>query len=73
MKMKECKLTTDDLIVEYMAYKIQNGYEPQYFVSEFMDFLRFFKNHMNITENEDDKVENGYPLMLNFFKRKKND
>lgn len=38
----EHNLTVDDLIVEYMMYKVKNGYEPQFLTSEFMEFLRFF-------------------------------
>ena len=34
----EHKLTADDLIVEYMVYKVKNGYEPSFLISEFMDF-----------------------------------
>ena len=35
----EHKLTVDDLIVEYMAYKVRNGYEPSFLTSEFISFL----------------------------------
>lgn len=35
-------LTVDDLIVEYMVYKVKNGYDPKFLASEFMDFLQFF-------------------------------
>ena len=35
-------LTVDDLIVEYIVYKVKNGYDPKFLASEFMDFLQFF-------------------------------
>ena len=39
----EHKLTVDDLIVEYMMYKTNNGYNPSFTTSEFVDFLHFFE------------------------------
>ncbi len=38
----EKNLTVDDLIVEYMVYKVKNGYDPKFLASEFMDYLQFF-------------------------------
>ena len=46
----EHNLTVDDLIVEYMMYKVKNGYEPQFLTSEFMKFLRFFEKKMPIQD-----------------------
>ena len=40
----EHKLTVDDLIVEYMMYKVKNGYEPSFLTSEFISFLYFSKS-----------------------------
>lgn len=46
----EHNLTVDDLIVEYMMYKVKNGYEPQFLTSEFMNFLCFFEKKMPIQD-----------------------
>ena len=62
----ECKLTVDDLIVEYMMYKVKNGYEPSFLTLEFMDFLRFFESKMQV---EDSLYEND-KLFQRFFERK---
>lgn len=60
------KLTVDDLIVEYMIYKVKNGYEPQFTATEFIDFLRFFTCKMPV---EDVLYENPQ-LFQRFFARK---
>lgn len=62
----EHKLTVDDLIVEYMIYKVKNGYEPSFLASEFMDFLHFFEKQMQVEDTlyESDK------LFSRFFYRK---
>lgn len=62
----ENKLTVDDLIVEYMMYKVKNGYEPSFLTSEFMSFLYFFESKMDVYDllNENDK------LFKRFFERK---
>lgn len=60
------ELTVDDLIVEYMMYKVRNGYEPQFFTSEFIDFLHFFENKMNV----EDALYDGEELFKRFFDRK---
>ena len=62
----ERKLTVDDLIVEYMMYKVKNGYEPSFLTLEFMDFLRFFESKMQV---EDSLYEND-KLFQRFFERK---
>lgn len=62
----EHKLTVDDLIVEYMIYKVENGYEPSFTSSEFISFLYFFENKMPV---EDTLYENK-KLFERFFKRK---
>ena len=64
----EHKLTVDDLIVEYMMYKVKNGYEPKFSSSEFINFLYFFEieNRMKV-ENSLYKNEE---LFQRFFERK---
>lgn len=62
----EHKLTVDDLIVEYMMYKVRNGYEPSFLTSEFICFLYFFKSKMPV---EDSLYEND-KLFQRFFERK---
>jgi len=62
----EHKLTVDDLIVEYMMYKVKNGYEPSFLTSEFISFLYFFESKMPVVDSiyENDK------LFIRFFERK---
>ncbi len=60
------ELTADDLIVEYMLYKVLNGYEPMYTLTEFMDFLNYFRKRMKVVDVLDDK----YQLFYRFFERK---
>lgn len=62
----EHKLTVDDLIVEYMMYKVRNGYEPSFLTSEFISFLYFFESKMSV---EDVLYEND-KLFNRFFERK---
>ena len=61
------ELTVDDLIVEYMMYKVKNDYEPQFLTSEFMDFLNYFERRMEV---QDTLYENE-KLFQRFFERKK--
>ncbi len=49
-------LTVDDLIVEYMIYKVNHGYEPQYLANEFMDFLKYFQTKMEVLDVLEDKA-----------------
>ena len=62
----EHKLTVDDLIVEYMMYKVKNGYQPSFLASEFINFLYFFESKMPVEDTlyESDK------LFQRFFERK---
>ncbi len=62
----ENNLTVDDLIVEYMIYKVNNGYEPQFLSSELISFLYFFENKMPV---QDSLYENE-KLFQRFFERK---
>ena len=66
----EHDLTIDDLIVEYMMYKIKNGYEPSYTINEFIDFVHFFESKFDVK----DSLYDGKKLFDRFFERKsKND
>lgn len=62
----EHKLTVDDLIVEYMMYKVRNGYEPSFLTSEFISFLYFFESKMPV----EDAVYENEKLFTRFFERK---
>lgn len=62
----EHKLTVDDLIVEYMMYKIKNGYDPKFSSSEFISFLHFFETKMKVK----DTLYDGEELFKRFFDRK---
>ncbi len=60
------ELTVDDLIVEYMIYKVNNGYEPQFSTSEFINFLYFFTSKMPVK----DALYENEKLFKRFFERK---
>lgn len=62
----EYKLTVDDLIVEYMIYKVKNGYEPSFLTSEFIKFLYFFEGKMLVEDSLYEKEK----LFQRFFERK---
>lgn len=62
----EHKLTVDDLIVEYMMYKVRNGYEPSFLISEFISFLYFFESKMPV----EDSLYDNDKLFQRFFERK---
>lgn len=62
----ENKLTVDDLIVEYMMYKTNNGYEPSFSTSEFINFLYFFESKMEV----EDSLYETEKLFNRFFARK---
>lgn len=62
----EHKLTVDDLIVEYMIYKTDHGYEPSFSTSEFIHFLHFFESRMEVEDLLYEKEE----LFNRFFERK---
>lgn len=62
----EHNLTVDDLIVEYMMYKVKKGYEPKFLTSEFISFLYFFESKMQV---QDSLYENE-KLFRRFFERK---
>lgn len=67
MTRVEHKLTVDDLIGEYMVQKVTQGYEPKYSKEEFIDFLRYIKEYVEVaaTNIEEEKV------FKRFFDRKK--
>lgn len=62
----EHKLTVDDLIVEYMMYKVKNGYEPKFLTSEFISFLYYFESKMKV----EDALYDNNELFKRFFNRK---
>ena len=62
----ECNLTVDDLIIEYMAEKLKQGYEPSVSLVEINDFINFFNNQKIADELTYDKNN----LFINFLKRK---
>ena len=62
----EKKLTVDDLIVEYMICKVENGYEPKFSASEFLDFLHFFESKMEV----EDSLYESKALFDRFFEKK---
>lgn len=66
MVNRENKLTVDDLIVEYMIYKAKNGYEPSFFTAEFITFLYFFEDKMEV----EDAIYDNNKLFQRFFERK---
>lgn len=67
--MKEYKLTIDDLISEYLMAKVNNGYEPNFTTSEFLNFLYYFDTEMKLDSSfyEKDKI------FKSFFGKKEND
>ena len=60
------ELTVNDLIIEYMMYKIQNGFNPNFTTKEFIDFLIFFKERIDIHI----KATNSEKLFKDFFDKK---
>lgn len=68
MVNSEHKLTVDDLIVEYMMYKVKNGYEPSFLTSEFISFLYFFTAPHDIKVI--DALYENDKLFKRFFERK---
>lgn len=66
MVNSEHKLTVDDLIVEYMMYKVENGYEPSFTTGEFINFLLYFESKMAVY----DTLYDGEKLFNRFFERK---
>ena len=66
MVNSEHKLTVDDLIVEYMMYKVENGYEPSFTTGEFINFLLYFESKMTVY----DTLYDGEKLFNRFFERK---
>lgn len=65
MLNREHKLTVDDLIVEYMIYKVKNGYDPEFTATEFIDFLKFFEKRIPV----DDVIYDGEKLFKRFLER----
>lgn len=65
MTDSDYRLTVDDLIIEYMIYKVRYGYEPSFLTSEFMNFLSFFESKMEV----DDSLYESTELFQRFFER----
>lgn len=51
------KITVEDLMIEYMICKIKHGFEPQFSITEFTDFLSFFENIISVDGIEEDKEQ----------------
>ena len=66
MVNSEHKLTVDDLIVEYMIYKVENLYEPSFTIGEFINFLLYFESKITVY----DTLYDGEKLFKRFFERK---
>ena len=56
----------EDIITQYMIYKVKNGYDPYFYANELLDLLKFCKNKINIQiENIDIKK-----VLRNYFEKK---
>ncbi len=62
----ENNIKIDDLIVEYMLCKVNNGYETNFLTQEFIKFLKFFESKIQV----DDSLYEGEKLFQRFFERK---
>jgi len=65
----EKKITIDDLITEYMAYKVKNGYEPSFRGKEIIEFVKYFQTKMEVSSYDletmfDKFLENPYVSYL---------
>ena len=58
--MNNVKISIDDLITEYMAYKVKNGYEPSYKGVEFIDFVKYFESKIEIDNYEEETIFNSF-------------
>lgn len=67
MEKLEQKLTVDDLIMEYILYIIKNGYDSQFSATQFMVFLHFFENQMEV----EDVLYGKKQLFTRFFERER--
>ena len=65
----EKDLNVDDLIIEYMIYKVQNGFEPSFSATEFMNFLAYFELNMPSMPVAE-VVTDSETLFKRFFERK---
>lgn len=50
------KITVDDLITEYIAYKVKNGYEPSFRGKEFIEFVNYFQSLMEVSSYDVDTI-----------------
>ena len=63
--MAKCYLTVDELIIEYMIYRVRENYEPKFTVTSFMKLLDLLKTKMEI----EDIPNTGVELFKRFFER----
>lgn len=48
MNYLDDKILIDDLITQYMLFKVKNGYEPYFYANELVSLINFCKNKINI-------------------------
>ena len=58
-------ITVDELIKEYVVYRAENDYKTKLTISEFMNFLEYFKKEMKVEDTLDDGLE----MFTRFFAR----
>ena len=66
--MEKLKIDTDSLIINYMVYKAENGYDLSFTYQEFMDFIKFSKDALDVT----DYLEDATALFKRFMDKKCN-
>lgn len=64
--MEKCRLTVDELINEFMIYRVRENYEPKFTVTEFMKFLDLLKTKLEIGDIPDTGLE----LFKRYFERR---
>ncbi len=64
--MEKCRLTVDELVNEFMIYRVRENYEPKFTVTEFMKFLDLLKTKLEIEVIP----ATGLELFKGFFERR---
>lgn len=64
--MKKLEIDFDSLIVNYMIYKAENGYDISLTYNEFMDFLKFSRVSLAVVDYESDTLS----MFSNFIENK---
>ena len=64
--MEKIKIDVDSLIINYMIYKAENGYDLSFTYQEFMDFVKSSEEMLDVTQF----VDNPDILFKKFFERK---